>query len=79
MSPVSWTRFVLLVSLFQHSPESQQTSLTVPAPSHLSPDFQLFSLWLVFPAVALAPRLLAFAHGGAYGTRDSEAYSTNPP
>lgn len=71
MGPVSWTRFVLLVSLFQYLLESQHISLTVPAPNHLSPDFQMFSLWLVFPAVVLALGLLAFAHGGAY--------STNPP
>ncbi len=38
---------------FQYLLESQHISLTVPAPNHLSPEFELFSLWLVFPAVVL--------------------------
>lgn len=68
-----------LYPFFQFLPESQQISLTVPAPNHLSPDFQLFSLWLVFPAVVLALTLLAFAQGGAYRTRNSELTVQIPP
>lgn len=57
MGPVSLACFVLFVSFSSAHQNLNKISLTVPTPK-LSSDFQLFSLWLVFPATVLVLRLL---------------------